>query len=105
MPNWLYRVLPEWLSGESVWAANGTLSLNGAAGLTLQAFFASVGTLTLNGTSGLTALIQMGANGVLQIIGVGPFFTARKASTLSTCGHPVSNDCDSWLLRIFQRKT
>ena len=92
-------------TGDIAWAAVGTLALNGTASLTLTAQFAAVGTLTLNGTSGLTTSIQMAAVGILSLLGAGKLFTARKASTLSTCGHPMAADCDSWLLRIFQRKT
>jgi len=95
----------EWGSIEEVdvWAANGTLALNGTANLTLTNQFAAVGTLALNGTAGLTTVIQMAAVGILAVIGVANLRTARNATTLSTCGHPVSNDCDSWLLKIFKR--
>ena len=98
----------EWGSadeGAAAWAANGQLQLTGTAELTLTAQFAAIGTLALNGAAGLTTVIQMAAVGILTLLGGGPFFTARKASTLSTCGHPMAADCESWLLKIFQRKT
>lgn len=97
----------EWgsIADEGAWAAVGTLSLNGTANLTLRAEMAASGVLALNGTAGLTTAIQMAANGILALLGEGPLFTARKASTLSTCGHPMAADCESWLLRIFKRKT
>src|SRR5512138_215863 len=103
--SWSLRNLTEFLSGGAApWAASGTLTLNGTASLTLTAQFSAVGTLALNGTAGLTTVIQMVASGALTLLGAGPLFTARKASTLSTCGHPMAADCDSWLLRIFQRQ-
>ena len=91
-------------TGDTAWSAVGTLSLNGTANLTLTQNFAAVGTLALNGAAGLTTAIQMAAVGILTLLGGGPFFTARKASTLSTCGHPMAAGCESWLLRIFQRQ-
>lgn len=104
--SWTTRVLVEYLSaGDAPWSATGMLALNGTASLTLTAQFAAVGTLALNGAAGLTTAIQMAAVGILTLLGGGPLFTARKASTLSTCGHPMAADCDSWLLKIFQRKT
>jgi len=91
-------------AGDAAFAATGTLALNGTAALTVEAHFAAVGTLALNSTAALTTAIQMAAVGILTLLGSGPFFTARKATTLSTCGHPMAADCDSWLLRIFRRQ-
>lgn len=106
MPSWSFRNLFEWVgAGDGPWAASGTLSMSGTAGLTLTVRFDAVGTLALNSAAAMTTAIQMVSSGILTLLGAAPLFTARKASILSRCGHPMAADCDSWLLRIFQRKT
>ena len=85
------------------WQANGSLVLSGSASLTLTVEFLAAGTLLLSGAAGLTTDITMVANGDLVILGSANLFVARRTGIISTCGHPLSSDCDSWLLSIFQR--
>jgi len=105
-PNWLYRVTEEYLAGgaDAPWAANGSLVLSGSASITLEVTFVASGTLLLSGAAGLTTVITMVANGDLVILGEANLFAARRTGILSSCGHPLAADSDSWLLRIFQRE-
>lgn len=80
------------------WAAVGTLSLNGAANLTLFQNFAAAGVLALAGTPGLTTVIQMIGSGDLRLDGGGAALrVARNVSRLKQCGDPLSTACQDWM--------
>lgn len=91
----------EWGSidtGSAPWAANGTLSLNGTANLTLFAFLAAAGTLALNGAAALTTAITMLAASDLRLDGGSANLrVARNATRLHQCGDPLSTACQEWM--------
>jgi len=91
----------EWGSIEStggVWAAVGTLSLNGTADLHVELTFAAVGTLALSGAAALTAAIQMASVGELRLDGGGANLrVARNVTRLRECGDPLSTACAHWM--------
>src|SRR5690349_1995500 len=91
----------EWGSidaGAAPWAAIGTLSLNGAADITLTALLAAIGTLALNGVAPLTALVTFVASGELRLDGGGAALrVARNATRLHQCGDPLSTACSDWM--------
>lgn len=96
----------EWGSievGDAPWAANGTLTMNGAAALNVQALLAAAGSMLLNGVAGITTSITMATVAQLQLLGTPDLLVARKAGTLSKCGHPILVDCESWLLELFKK--
>lgn len=90
--------------GAGAWTATGTMSLNGAANLTLTAILSAVGTLALVGAGTLTTQILMGAVAELKLLGSADLRTGKRAAVLSTCGGPLAADCDQWLLAPFQRQ-
>ena len=77
------------------------LTLTGSLQLTAE-FVANIA-MAMTVAGGLTTLIQMAANIPMVMNMQAALRTARNAGILSTCGHPISSNCDSWLLSIFQR--
>lgn len=96
----------EWGSAESADApfqANISMTMSVAANLTLTAILAANIQMSMAVAGGLTTLISMAADIPMVMSMEGTLRTARNTGRLSTCGHPLAADCDSWLLSIFQR--
>jgi hypothetical protein len=96
----------EWGSAESADAplsANIAMALTMVGSIQLAAEFVANIPMTMTVVGGLTTLIQMAADIPMVMSMEGPLFVARRTGVISTCGHPLSSNCDSWLLSIFQR--
>ena len=79
-------------------AASGSITLDGAASLQLEASLNAVGPLLITGTGALTAEILMAAAGSLVLNGSAALKAARFAGRLQDCGAPLSTFCQDWLL-------